>query len=102
MVGHLSELLEGASSVGASIRTTPNNEALRAFFRDYSITIADTGELIKESYRLRYQVYCLERSFLGGEDGFESDEFDAFSYHTLLVNRASNEVVGSARLIDVS
>ena len=69
------------------------------FDDEFEVVVADTPELIKESYRLRYQVYCLERSFLEGEEGVETDEFDRHSHHVLLVSRASREVVGSARLI---
>jgi len=46
--------------------------------------IDDSPELIAESYRLRYQVYCRERSFLAAEDypnGQESDAFDRHSEH---------------------
>jgi len=90
---------EGQQFWGASVKVSSKNDAMQAFEDNYKITIADTDEMINESFRLRYQVYCLERNFLTGRDGLESDEFDAFSYHTLLVNRATEEVVGSARLI---
>ena len=39
-------------------------------------------DLLAQSYRLRYQVYCLERKFLPAEDypaGLELDEFDSHS-----------------------
>ena len=69
------------------------------FDDEFEVTVANTPELVNEAYKLRYQVYCQERSFLEGKDGTETDEFDKYSYHVLLVNRASREVVGCARLI---
>ena len=41
-------------------------------------------QLVDDSYRLRYQVYCVERAFLPAEacrDGMERDEFDAHALH---------------------
>src|SRR5450759_1105965 len=73
--------------------------AIDALEEEFEVRVADTHDLIEESYRLRYQVYCLERHFLEGASGIESDEFDANSCHTVLLNRASGEVVGSARLV---
>lgn len=53
------------------------------------------------SYRLRYQVYCLERGFLQAcdyPDGLESDEFDVHSLHFGVCNVAG-ELVATARLV---
>ena len=79
--------------------TMSKSDAMSAFDDEYEIIMADTPELIEESYRLRYQVYCTERHFLEGEDGIETDEYDDHSHHILLVHRESRQAVGSARLI---
>jgi N-acyl amino acid synthase of PEP-CTERM/exosortase system len=58
-------------------------------------------ELLESSYRLRYQVYCLERGFLRPEDyplGLEMDEFDPVSSHVGAVD-AHGELAGTARLV---
>jgi N-acyl amino acid synthase of PEP-CTERM/exosortase system len=58
-------------------------------------------ELLESSYRLRYQVYCLERGFLRAEDyplGLETDEFDPISSHVGAVD-AHGELAGTARLV---
>jgi N-acyl amino acid synthase of PEP-CTERM/exosortase system len=58
-------------------------------------------ELLESSYRLRYQVYCLERGFLRPEDyplGLEMDEFDPISSHVGAVD-AYGELAGTARLV---
>lgn len=54
------------------------------------------------SFRLRYQVYCVENHFLRVEDNpgeLEKDAYDAQSEHTLLLHRASNAIVGTVRLV---
>jgi N-acyl amino acid synthase of PEP-CTERM/exosortase system len=54
------------------------------------------------SYRLRYEVYCVEHSFLNAADypdGLERDEFDSHSLHALLRHKPTNDFVGTVRLI---
>jgi len=54
-----------------------------------------------QHYRLRYQVYCVERSFLPAEnypDQHERDEFDEDSVHVGAVD-AHGELAGTARII---
>ena len=61
-----------------------------------------TAEELAESYRLRWQVYCLERGFLPAEDypnEQETDRFDACSLHFGAFHRETGELVGSLRLI---
>jgi N-acyl-L-homoserine lactone synthetase len=63
--------------------------------------IDDDPRLLEQSYRLRYQVYCLERGFLDpGDypDGREIDEFDPHSVH-LAVLDTEGAMIGTARLI---
>jgi N-acyl-L-homoserine lactone synthetase len=63
--------------------------------------IDDDPRLLDESYRLRYQVYCVERGFLDAADypdGREVDEFDMHSVHLGLLD-ADGNVIGTARLI---
>jgi N-acyl-L-homoserine lactone synthetase len=64
-------------------------------------TIDDDPRLLDQSYRLRYQVYCVERGFLDATDypdGREVDEFDTHSVHLGLLD-ADGNVIGTARLI---
>jgi N-acyl-L-homoserine lactone synthetase len=63
--------------------------------------IDDNPPLLEQSYRLRYQVYCVERGFLDPAaypDGREIDEFDDHSVH-LAVMDAEGAMIGTARLI---
>lgn len=63
---------------------------------------ANTPELIRESYRLRYQVYCLERQFENpaqSPDGLERDGYDHHSLHGILRHRATGTAIGTMRWI---
>ena len=63
--------------------------------------IDDDPTLLEQSYRLRYQVYCLERGFLDPAaypDGRELDEFDEHSVHLAVID-AEGAMIGTARLI---
>lgn len=57
--------------------------------------------LLAQSYRLRYQVYCVERRFLSADDYPDQLEFDAFdrdSVHVGAVDR-HGALVATARLV---
>ncbi|MFB1485605.1 MULTISPECIES: PEP-CTERM/exosortase system-associated acyltransferase [unclassified Thiocapsa] len=62
--------------------------------------VEDASDL-DTAYRIRYQVYCLERGFLDENDypdEAERDEFDAHSLHMLATHRAGHPA-GTARLV---
>jgi N-acyl amino acid synthase of PEP-CTERM/exosortase system len=71
------------------------------YFRFKTIA-ADTDPSNEERiFALRYQVYCLERSFLPPENypnGLEKDEYDAFSTHVAAYSM-TGMLVGSLRLV---
>ena len=61
----------------------------------------DNPGLLEQSYRLRYQVYCVERQFLDAAaypDQLETDEFDDHSVHLGVVD-SEGDLAGTARLI---
>jgi N-acyl amino acid synthase of PEP-CTERM/exosortase system len=63
---------------------------------------ADTQELIKTAFALRYQVYCIERQFedpAKQQGNLEIDEFDRHAVHSLVVHRPRGDAIGTARLI---
>ena len=63
--------------------------------------IDDDPRLLEQSYRLRYQVYCVERQFLdvaSYPDQREVDEFDGYSVHVGAVD-ADGHLAGTARVI---
>ncbi len=59
----------------------------------------DDRDLLRQAYRLRYQVYCVERQFLTGQNGVERDEYDDFALHAIMRWRHTGQVVGTVRLI---
>ena len=66
--------------------------------------IDDSAELMEQSYRLRYQVYCCERNFLPVEDypdGRESDEFDRHSVHVGVLD-AWGDLAATARVVSLT
>jgi N-acyl-L-homoserine lactone synthetase len=64
-----------------------------------SVELADTPALRREAFRLRYQVYCVERAFEVGQDGLEWDQYDDFARHAIVRCRHSGEVMGTVRLV---
>lgn len=68
----------------------------------FEILPAETAELRRAAFRLRYQVYCVENPFenpVENPDGLETDAYDAAALHSLLVHRGTGEVVGTVRLV---
>ena len=72
-------------------------------FRNYlSVVCANSEEMLDRAFRLRFQVYCLERGFENAAeypDGRERDCEDSRSLHSLLLDRATGLAVGTVRLI---
>jgi N-acyl amino acid synthase of PEP-CTERM/exosortase system len=80
------------------------NDVVAAFNEYFEIIDANSPELLRAVFRLRYQVYCIEQRAPGFEassypEGMESDVYDRHSVHMLLRHRPSGDFVGTARLI---
>lgn len=57
--------------------------------------------VLKEIFKLRYEVYCLERNFLEAsefQEGLETDEYDSCSIH-FAAYTLDNNIVGTVRLV---
>lgn len=66
----------------------------------YEVVLADTEESKKIHYKLRYQIYCLEKGFLEVEklkDEMEKDPYDERSIHFLV--KSGNRWIGTFRLV---
>jgi N-acyl amino acid synthase of PEP-CTERM/exosortase system len=75
---------------------------LQRFHRYFAVVEANTPERLRQAQHIRYQVYCVENAFEDAaehEDGRECDAYDAHAVHSLLIERSSNEAVGTVRLI---
>lgn len=80
------------------------NDVVAAFNEYFEIIHVDSSELLRDVFRLRYQVLCIEQRAPGFESshypmGLESDDYDRHSSHILLRHRLSGEFIGTARLI---
>ena len=85
------------------VKTTDNIAGLIRHDAHYfcARTIDGQRALLEQSYRLRYQVYCLERKFLRAEDypnGLEIDEFDRHAAHIGAID-SHGELAGTARVV---
>ena len=61
-------------------------------------------ELMREHYRLRYQVYCLERKFLPAANfplGLEMDDFDRHAVHVGAID-SGGVLAGTGRVVKVT
>lgn len=80
----------------------PRLDALRHFDAVFSETPATTPMDIEEAFRLRYQVYCLDRGFEEADacpDGLEKDRYDDDALHSILRERTARRALGTVRLV---
>lgn len=104
---NISSVIPGSvSEATPSDQTAPEigaEERLRGIYdQHFEVVLADSDKLRDWSYRLRYQVYCIENEYepiSDNPDGRETDQFDSQSAHGLLIHRKSGTVVGTTRLI---
>lgn len=85
---------------GRGIRDTDKSRMLKAAAAEFFVIEATTPDLLREAYRLRHQVYCVERGFeanLGSD--MEIDAFDDHAPHVVVCRRTDGQVVGTVRLV---
>jgi N-acyl amino acid synthase of PEP-CTERM/exosortase system len=81
-----------------SLKANPHSRSVDRYF---AFACVDGTAEIAECYRLRYEVFCLERGLLSAEDysdHLESDAYDAQSLH-FLARHLHGEPAGTARLV---
>ena len=70
------------------------------FHEYFSVCNADTIDLKKAVYKLRYDVYCTELGYQKDcPIDLEKDDFDEYSNYILIKHRASGSYAGCARLV---
>jgi len=78
------------------------SDLYNTFHNHFDVVSADTIGLMETAFRIRYQVYCVERSF-EDESAFpeqmETDEYDMHSAHSLVRCKASGQYTGMVRLV---
>jgi N-acyl amino acid synthase of PEP-CTERM/exosortase system len=75
------------------------------FHRYFDAVFAGSEELRSEVYRIRYDVYCDELRYENPDnfpDKQETDSFDRYSLHCLLLHKPSNNFAGCVRLVQVN
>ncbi|QSA95686.1 PEP-CTERM/exosortase system-associated acyltransferase [Methylococcus sp. EFPC2] len=68
----------------------------------YDIVLADTPESKRIHFKLRYDVYCLEKGYEEAKkfvDQLEVDEYDDTSAHFLIRCRATQSWIGTYRIV---
>jgi len=95
--------ITGDSDVDRSLLVRDAQEGIsETFEREFSCISADDAKLRLHAYKIRYDVYCVERKYEDPEKnvaGLETDEFDSHSPHKLLLHRRSGRFAGVVRLI---
>ncbi len=67
---------------------------------EFDFKKVDSEELLRETFRVRYEIYCEECAFLPAArypDGLERDEYDDHSVHFAAF--ADGEVIGTVRMV---
>lgn len=80
------------------------NDIEAAFHQYFEIINADTPELLKTVFDLRYRILCVHNNFpdFSGSkfpDNLEKDEYDSRSAHILLRHKPTGTYIGTTRLI---
>jgi len=78
------------------------NDWLETFGKYFDISPADNPHDVRKALALRYQVYCIEHPFEDSSryrDGYERDEFDHRSVHSLLTHKTSGHAAATVRLV---
>lgn len=80
------------------------NDLDHLFHQYFDLVPVVTEAQRRASFRLRYEVICLELQMPGYEserypDGLETDEFDSRAEHILLWHKPSDSLAGTVRLI---
>jgi N-acyl-L-homoserine lactone synthetase len=74
-------------------------DAIAAAQAELVVHLADTPALVEQAYRLRHQVYCLERGYEPGVNDLETDAYDKHARHVVLSLRGCGTVIGTVRMI---
>lgn len=72
-------------------------ENFQSYFR---VIYANSDELLKQVFKIRYDVFCTELQLEKGcPKDVERDEFDDYAYHFLLQHRRTGEYAGTVRFV---
>ncbi|QES59285.1 GNAT family N-acetyltransferase [Streptomyces venezuelae] len=85
----------------APVRTRPAAPATPAEGPRYAVRLARDEDEVRAAQRLRHQVFAgeLGARLDGPEPGLDSDAFDAYCDHLLVIDEETEQVVGTYRLL---
>lgn len=101
-VNTTSSSMSPAGYGGERHNSAARSEVLKHFDQVFAESPANAEHEIEEAYRLRYQVYCIDRQFENADacpEGMEHDNFDGFALHSLLRDRVTQSPLGTVRLV---
>jgi len=78
------------------------SDLYNTFHSHFDVVSADTIGLMETAFRIRYQVYCVEKAFEDAAtfpDQMETDEYDMHSAHSLVRCKTSGQYTGMVRLV---
>ncbi|MEO3785792.1 GNAT family N-acyltransferase [Actinocorallia sp. B10E7] len=81
--------------------TTPIQDAVQLSAPAYTVSIADTEEQVRAAQRLRHRVFCQEQGawLPTSVPGHDIDLFDESADHLIVTETATDDVVGTYRLL---
>ncbi len=62
----------------------------------------ESPAILRQTFAMRYSVYCLERNYLNPDhydDNYETDEFDDISIHLAIRHKLCSDVTATARIV---
>lgn len=78
----------------------PCHNLAENFNNYFEIRYADNDALLKEVYKIRYDVFCDELKLEENcPQDVEKDEFDVYAHHFLLKHRTSGKYAGTVRFV---
>jgi len=78
-----------------------NHLLAEKFGETFTIHYANSSDLRQHSFRLRHEVYCVEKRWERPHaGGLEVDSYDPYAAHFLVKHRHSATYVGTVRLVD--
>jgi N-acyl amino acid synthase of PEP-CTERM/exosortase system len=98
----LSEALNSTYDAPATYPSQHEPSLLGSFHTHFSTVDADRPPFVGAAYRLRYQIYCIEKQFEdlnAHPNELERDEFDSHAVQGLLLHKATGIALGTARLV---
>ncbi len=66
---------------------------------DFIVKIAETSEDMAKALKLRHKIFLEEGLGKTHDSGFDFDEYDEFADHLIIINKQTDEAVGTYRLI---